>query len=70
MKDGTKLQLAKYPCFPPYGIVVGDDELADTDCSASTIEGALSAAAEHYPGAPVIGFDDPRHYSNRGRARA
>lgn len=60
-----KLQLAKSPCYPPYGVVIGESELWDCDCAAPSIEAALALAAEIYPGVEVIGFNDPRHYSNQ-----
>lgn len=59
-----KIQLAKSPCYPPYSVVVGDKELWDSDCASDSIEQTLSFAAEQYSGQEVIGFDDPRHYSN------
>lgn len=64
------LQIAQFPCLPRFGILVGEDELADTDCSAPSAEESLWAAGIKYPGCPVIGFSDPRHYSNANRRRA
>lgn len=65
MAEKMKVQLAKSPCYPPYGVVVGDNELWDCDCAASSVEQTLALAAEQYPGVQVIQFDDPRHYSHR-----
>lgn len=63
------LQLAVTPCWPPYGIVVTypgrERELWDGDCASGSIADTLALAAEVYPGVEVIGFDDPRHYSQR-----
>lgn len=65
-----KLEIAKSPCWPPYGIIVtiGDKELWDCDCASGSEEQTLALAAEQYPGMEVIMFDDPRHYSKRKEA--
>lgn len=65
MAKASKVQLAKSPCYPPYAVVVGEEELWDCDCASGSIEQTLAFAAEQYPGVEVIGFDDPRHYSHR-----
>lgn len=64
-KDGPKLQIAKFPCYPPYAVLVGEDELADMDTASGSQERTLQLAAERYPGLPVILWDDPGHYSQR-----
>jgi hypothetical protein len=67
-----KIQLAKSPCWPPYSVVVTDAhgrELWDWDCASSSVEDTLALAAQQYPGEEVIGFDDPRHYSQQGGKR-
>ena len=63
--DAIKLQIAKSPCYPPYAVVVGEDELWDCDCASGSVEQTLAWAAEKYPGGEVIMWDDPRHYSQR-----
>ena len=65
MSNQVKLQIAKSPCIPMYGIVVGDDELWDCDCASDSQKETLEIAAEQYPGVEVILFGDPRHYSQR-----
>lgn len=62
-----KIQIAKSPCYPPYGVVVGEQELWDCDCASGTEQGALELAKEQYPEEEVIMWDDPRHYSNQPR---
>lgn len=65
MDKSMKVQMTKSPCYPPYAVVVGEKELWDWDCASSSVERTLELAAEKYPGVEVIGFDDPRHYSQR-----
>ncbi len=60
-----KLQLAKSPCSPSYGVLVGDNELWDGDCASDSIETTLALIAEVYPGQPVIMFDNALHYSQQ-----
>lgn len=65
MDKSMKVQMTKSPCYPPYAVVVGEKKLWDCDCASSSAERTLELAAEKYPGVEVIGFDDPRHYSQR-----
>ena len=59
------IQIAKSPCYPPYGVVVGPDELWDCDCASGSEEQTLALAAEQYPNEEVVMWSDPRHYSVR-----
>lgn len=63
-----KFELAKSPCYPPYGVIVTRDgkELWDSDCAAGSIEDVRVLFAEEHPGEELLEFDDPRHYSNKG----
>lgn len=67
-----KIQLAKSPCYPPYGVVVtiNGEELWDCDCAAGSIEDVRAAVAELYPGEELIEFDDPRHYSQTRKEKS
>lgn len=62
-----KIQIAKSPCYPPYGVVVGEQELWCCDCAGSSIEDVMEKVDEIYGDEEVIMFDDPRHYSNQGK---
>jgi hypothetical protein len=61
-----KLQIAKVPSYPPYGIVVGEEEYWDWDTASSSEEETLRRAKELYPHDEVILWSDPRHYSQQG----
>jgi hypothetical protein len=57
------IEIAQSPCYPRFSVVV--DGLWDCDCASNSEEITLEAAREKYPDAEIIGWNDPRHYSNQ-----
>ena len=56
-----KIELCENPSYPRYSVLV--DGLWDCDCASMSLEKTIAAAGDAYPGEDIIGFDDPRHYS-------
>jgi hypothetical protein len=62
-----KLQIAKCPSYPPYAVVVGEEEYWDWATASSSEKETLRRAKEQYPEDEVILWDDSRHYSQKGK---
>jgi hypothetical protein len=61
-----QIEIAKNNSAPRFSVIVGG--LWDCDCATSTEAESVALARAKYPDAEIIGWSDPRHYSQRDSA--